>query len=80
MALGERERKILKALSKKGAMTPQEVSVQTLMMPDEVDYVVKSLSKEGYIQIKELKGNTLLKEALLLNRKGKEFLKSGEGL
>ena len=79
MALSEKEKKVLKTLSNKGAMTPQEVSVQTLMMPDEVDDTVNSLSEDGYIRIKELKGNTLLKEALLLSKKGRATLRLEKG-
>ena len=76
MAYLEKEQhEILKALVKKGAMTPLEISVETLILPEEVEKHCKSLEQEGYLIVKEVtKG--LEKHAVILSTKGRETLKA----
>lgn len=71
------QREILKALAKRGTMTPLEVSVVTLILPDEVWKHLKSLEEEGYLMTKEL-SKGIEKEAVILSDRGRKALRSSE--
>lgn len=62
------QQEVLKTLVKKGAMTPLEISVETLIVPDELERLLRSLEQEGYLFTKEVtKG--LEKQAVILSTK-----------
>jgi DNA-binding MarR family transcriptional regulator len=74
--LKDGEKKILSLLSKKGAATPFEISVDQLMMPDEVIVHIDSLEEHGLIKRMPTKSSAN-SEVITINEKGKKTLKEG---
>ena len=51
--LEEHEQKILRTLAQRGAMSPGQVSAETWMMPGETLSVLRMLSSEGLILMRD---------------------------
>lgn len=47
--LEDKERQVLQTLAQRGAMSPSQVSAETWLMPGETLTVLKQLSKEGFV-------------------------------
>ncbi len=72
--LTDDQRKILGALAENGAMTALEISVKTLILPDEALSHVKVLAEEGYIEVHKLRSGPE-QEVLILSEKGRSALR-----
>jgi len=72
--LTKEQHEILKVLRKKGAMTPLEISVETLILPDELSKLLQSLEEEGYLITKEV-SKGLERQAVILSDRGREALR-----
>ncbi|MEA3459828.1 MAG: winged helix-turn-helix transcriptional regulator [Chloroflexota bacterium] len=72
--LTAKQRKILAALAENGAMTALEVSVKTLIVPDETLAHVKALAGKGYIEVHRLRSGPE-REALTLSEKGRSAVR-----
>jgi DNA-binding MarR family transcriptional regulator len=73
--LTKEQKDILKAIAKKGATTPLEISVQQLLPPDRVQKELETLAKQGYVKKKALP-SALEPEAVFLSGKGRKTVKS----
>jgi len=73
--LSEQERQVLQALARNGTMTPLEVSVKTLILPDEVLNAIRSLQRRGYLASRDLPEGPE-REAITLTEKGRRVLRS----
>ena len=72
--INNKERELLKILSIKGPLTPLEISVEQLEMPDKISQLISKLEKKGYISKKTL--NAGPEEAVItLSEKGRKALK-----
>ena len=69
-----KEREILRILFEKGALTPIEISVEQLEMPDKIKEVIAKLEKKGYISKKHLKSGPE-NEVITKSEKGLRVLK-----
>ena len=69
-----KEKEILRILFKKGALTPTELSVDQLEMPDKIGELIAKLEKKGYISKKSLKSG-LEDEVITISEKGLRVLK-----
>lgn len=72
--ISAKEKEILKTLFKKGALTPIEISVEQLEMPDKINELIEKLEKKGYIQKKHLDSG-VEKEVITISEKGIKALK-----
>lgn len=72
--LTKEERELLEILSKKGASTPIEISVEQLKMPDEVSNLIVELENKGYVSRRQLRSGPE-REAIVLSEKGMKTLK-----
>lgn len=68
------ERELLKTLSTKGALTPIEISVEQLKMPDQISRLIDGLEKKGHISKRLLRSGPE-REAIVLSEKGRKALK-----
>jgi DNA-binding MarR family transcriptional regulator len=69
-----KEKEILRILFKRGALTPIELSVEQLEMPDKIGQLIAKLEKKGYISKKPLKSG-LENEVITISEKGMRVLK-----
>ena len=51
--LEEKERTVLRALAKRGAMSPSQVAAETWILPGDTISVLKSLSSAGFVVMRE---------------------------
>lgn len=72
--LTKEQRDILKAIAKKGAATPLEISVQQLLPPEQVVKELEKLAAEGYVKKKDLP-SAVEPEAVFLSGKGRKAVK-----
>lgn len=73
--LTKEQKNILKAIAKKGATTPLEISVQQLLPPEEVVKELEKLAAEGYVKRKEI-SSKIDPEAVFLSDKGRKAVKA----
>lgn len=55
MELKKEQKNILQTLRQKGSLTPTEISVQTLILPDEAEQDIEEMEQYGYVKKLELK-------------------------
>jgi DNA-binding MarR family transcriptional regulator len=76
--LNDAEEQILRSLAESGALTPSEISVKTLIMPDEVDSILKTLGQKGLVKSLSLaqQPQSVEPEACTLTPEGRRALKA----
>jgi len=76
--LNDSEERILKSLAESGALTPSEISVKTLILPDEVENILKELSQKGLVKSLSLaqQSQSVEREACTLTPEGRRLLKA----
>jgi DNA-binding MarR family transcriptional regulator len=72
--LTKEQKDILRAIAKKGAVTPLEISVQQLLPPDQVQEELETLASQGYVKKKAVP-LALEPEAVFLSGKGRKAVK-----
>jgi DNA-binding MarR family transcriptional regulator len=76
--LNDNEERILRSLAESGALTPSEISVKTLILPDEVQNTLKALGQKGLVKSLSLaeQSRSIEREACTLTPEGRRLLKA----
>lgn len=69
MELKKEQKNILQTLRQKGSLTPTEISVQTLILPDEAEQDIEEMEQYGYVKKLELKRG-IEEKLITLTQKG----------
>jgi DNA-binding MarR family transcriptional regulator len=72
--LNKEEKEILKNLSEKGPLTPLDISVEQLKMPEQVNMTIHDLVDKGLILVKQIKIESD-SELVTLTDVGREIIK-----
>lgn len=76
--LNATEERILRSLAESGALTPSEISVKTLILPDAVETILKELGQKGLVKSLSLtqQAQSVEREACTLTPEGRRLLKA----
>lgn len=76
--LNDTEEQVLRSLAESGALTPSEISVKTLILPDEVENILKELGQKGLVKSLSLalQPRSIEREACTLTPEGRRLLKA----